>query len=176
MTEHPLTIDCISTPEGGTIGMCACPGRNHVERCGEIRVRNFSQDIDEIRKWGADVVVTLIEAAEFEQLGIPDLPDRMAREDFRWLHFPIPDLRAPDYRSGSDWSRFHAELLGRLKKGSRILIHCAAGKGRTGTVAAGLLIKLGAAPEAAIDQVRRARRGAIESDEQLHFLTERVLG
>jgi protein-tyrosine phosphatase len=43
-----------------------------------------------------------------------------------------------------------------------------AGYGRTGTVLAAYLVAKGAEPEEAIDRVRRARPGSIETVEQEH--------
>ena len=51
-----------------------------------------------------------------------------------------------------------------------MLLHCAAGLGRTGTLAARLLIASGCAAAGAIATVRQARPGAIESDAQEEFL------
>ncbi len=55
------------------------------------------------------------------------------------------------------------ELRRRLAEGARVLIHCRAGLGRTGTVAARLLVEHGLEPEAAILRVRQSRPGAIET-------------
>ncbi len=55
------------------------------------------------------------------------------------------------------------ELRRRLAEGARVLIHCRAGLGRTGTVAARLLVEHGLDPEAAILRVRQSRPAAIET-------------
>jgi ADP-ribosyl-[dinitrogen reductase] hydrolase len=58
-------------------------------------------------------------------------------------------------------------LRGKLRQGGRLLLHCAGGLGRSGTIAARLLVELNeAAPEAAILAVRAARPGAIETPAQ----------
>jgi atypical dual specificity phosphatase len=46
------------------------------------------------------------------------------------------------------------------------LIHCAHGKGRTGTLAASLFKAWGWSSETAVAQVRQYRIGAIETDKQ----------
>lgn len=51
-----------------------------------------------------------------------------------------------------------------------MLVHCAAGLGRTGTFAAALLHSHGIAADAAIAMVRATRPGAIETPEQLAFI------
>ena len=57
-------------------------------------------------------------------------------------------------------------LLARLRDGESIVLHCKGGLGRTGMVAARLLVELGCTPEEAIVAVRQARSGTIETREQ----------
>jgi protein-tyrosine phosphatase len=87
---------------------------------------------------------------------------------FNWRHWPIRDLQAPTGPGPA--TSFVDELLAGLRGGDRVLLHCAAGLGRTGTFAARLLIASGSAAADAIATVRRIRPGAIESDAQEAFL------
>ncbi|MDP7292161.1 MAG: hypothetical protein QF497_08015, partial [Verrucomicrobiota bacterium] len=50
--------------------------------------------------------------------------------------------------------------------GESIVLHCKGGLGRTGTIAARLLVELGMTPGNAILAVREARPGAIETSAQ----------
>lgn len=61
-------------------------------------------------------------------------------------------------------------LLEAARQGKRIFIHCRGGLGRTGTLAGRLLIENGLEPEAAINEVREARKGAIETALQEYYL------
>ena len=65
-----------------------------------------------------------------------------------------------------------AELRRRLVAGERLVIHCYAGLGRTGLLAARLLIEFGEPPQRAIGLVRRARSGAIQTYEQEAYLRD----
>ena len=53
-----------------------------------------------------------------------------------------------------------------LIEGGRVVVHCRGGLGRSGIVAALLLIEAGIASRAAVDSVREARSGAIETIQQ----------
>jgi protein-tyrosine phosphatase len=58
-------------------------------------------------------------------------------------------------------------LLAESSAGRKVLVHCAAGQGRTGTVlAAYLCAKYGTSPEQAIKQVRMKRSGSIEKKQE----------
>jgi len=75
-------------------------------------------------------------------------------EPDRVVWFPIPDLHAPRIE---DVVSFLTELRGRLSRGDGLLMHCGAGIGRAGTMAAALLITMGIAPDAAVATVAAHR-------------------
>jgi ADP-ribosyl-[dinitrogen reductase] hydrolase len=133
-------------------------------------VRDLGADIAALEAWGADAVVSLIEALEAPSLGVPDFMERMQGANFDWHHVPIADFGTPDPATWSAWSAARARLEEHLRGHGRVIVHCAAGIGRTGTLAARLLADLGIDPEAAIEQVRAVRPGAIETAEQAAFV------
>ncbi len=70
---------------------------------------------------------------------------------------------------------------GLLKDGHKVLVHCSAGKDRTGMVLAAYIIsKNGVGPEEAISFVRSIRKGSITGPEQVEsikrFWEKRALG
>jgi protein-tyrosine phosphatase len=162
----PLRIDEVATPYGGAIGMFHCPGRRGTGSTGVVWSRDLAADLDSIENWGAGVLVTLIEAGEFAKYGIPHLPAAVAGRAIRWHHVPIPDLETPDAATLAAWSAAEPDVFAVLREGGRVAVHCAAGLGRTGTIAAKLLVILGASPDDAIRAVRDARPGTIETAAQ----------
>jgi len=80
---------------------------------------------------------------------------------------PITDARPPDARFEAIWSAHGPAVLDVVRVGGRILVHCRGGLGRAGTVAARILIELGHPGAEAVELVRRARPGAIETRDQL---------
>lgn len=62
------------------------------------------------------------------------------------------------------------ELCALLRDGGRVLVHCRGGLGRAGTVAARLLVELGDPAAVAVECVRQARPGAIETAAQLEYV------
>jgi protein-tyrosine phosphatase len=72
----------------------------------------------------------------------------------RALWFPIPDLHAPQLAAAMD---LLDQLLGRLDAGQSLLLHCGAGIGRAGTVAVGVLMRMGLPCEDALALVAAHR-------------------
>ena len=166
----PLNLSVLEIPGVGEIGLIHCPGRQHVDAANREWRRELSIDLRAISAWNALGIVTLLEQHEFEKLGVPDLAQQVTVHGLRWFHLPIPDMQAPGEAFNDAWSAHGETILGMLGKGERVVMHCAAGLGRTGMVAAKLLMAFGVSSAHAIDLVRSTRPGSIETDQQARYV------
>lgn len=167
----PWRIDSLIVPDTlGQIGMMACPGGRHLRAIHNDQPAGLDQDLEGIRNWGATGLVSLIEDHELAWVGITDLPEKVGLYGLWWRHLAIRDMGIPDRVFEEKWRLEGARLRQLLTEGERFVIHCLAGLGRTGTIAARLLIELGTEPTAAIQQVRSARPGTIQSVQQEMFV------
>jgi len=105
-----------------------------------------------IRGRGIETIISLTEN---------QLPREWIRElGFRYFHTPILDHSAP---SPEKLKQIVDLILGEVRAGRKVLIHCAAGLGRTGTVLAAYLIaRKRMSAEEAMELVRKLRPGSIE--------------
>jgi protein-tyrosine phosphatase len=164
---HPLEIAHVhATAAHGRIGITFCPGKYHPDAMTGAWHRNLDMDLDTIRDWGASLVVTLVEQKELEQLRVARLGDAVRARDMQWLHLPVKDYHTPSASFEKDWVTHGAHIRRLLRSGSDIVVHCKGGLGRAGMIAARLLVELGMPSEKAIDSVRIARKGAIETPDQ----------
>lgn len=168
---HPIRVDAHPV-SGGLLGMTFCPGKHGDSLNGAAWARDIEADLAALKVWGASLVVTLMEWHEFALLRVPDLDARVAAHGMAWAHLSIPDQGVPGRAFAVAWPRVRAELLSQLNLGGRVVLHCRGGLGRTGLVAAVLLIETGMAAEEAIRAVRRIRPRAIETDEQACFVRD----
>jgi protein-tyrosine phosphatase len=134
-------------PEGvpGALFLSSIPGRDGpVERA-----------VKDMRHSGIDGVICLTPdeeirrksptyAAILQQDGLPCPVQR----------FPIPDMGVPEDRH--TFLSLVRRLRDSLREGERLLVHCSAGFGRSGTVATCVLVALGVEPDGAREAVRRA--------------------
>ena len=171
----PLRIAEIAVGTG-VIGVTLCPGKRGASVFGSAWARDLEADVAAIAAWGASAVVTLIEDHEFALLQVEALPEAVRAAGMGWHHLPIQDVSVPDERFEREWPVVWRQLESHLHSGKRILVHCRGGLGRAGTVAALMLIECGEAPEVAIDRVRAARAGAIETAEQERWVMAQVQG
>jgi protein-tyrosine phosphatase len=132
--------------------------------------RDLNMDLDVIEKWGARTVVTLIEDKEVRYLRVQQLGAELLNRGIVWHHLPIRDGSVPNPKFERTWTIAGTEIRSTLERAQNVLVHCRGGLGRAGTIAARLLVEFGIAPEEAIEKVRNARPGAIETPEQMAYI------
>ena len=171
--SHPLRITAV-TPGGGhgRIGITLCPGKIDPAGMTGGWARDLDTDLDAIQRWGATAVVSLITDEEFGLLSVRGLPGAVRDRHMEWWHVPIPDGWPPGPDFEDAWAVVGETVRDRLRLGFDVLVHCRGGLGRAGTVAARLLVELGASPDDAIRRVREARSPyAIETASQETHVT-----
>jgi len=129
----------------------------------------LASDLEAIKSWGAEILISLIEEDEYAMAAVEALP-RLIPEGILHLRLPIEDASIPDAAWEDAWAREGPGVRAALARGGRVCIHCMGGYGRTGLLAARLLVEFGLPPAEAIARVRRARPGAIETAGQEDYI------
>ena len=127
---------------------------------------------DEVAAWrtaGIGVVVSLLENEEAAQLDLAQEGSAVQSAGMRFMWFPIPDRGFPT--STRQALSQLGNIAAALEEGQDVAIHCRQGIGRSGLVAASLLVISGASIEKAIEAVSAARGLRIpETPEQLEWI------
>ena len=162
--NNPIRISAVRPGDGsGRIGITLCPGKKDLHAQNGPANRDLGIDLDEIQRWGATAVISLITDEEIEYLQVRGLREAVEERHMEWWHLPIPDVNPPGIDFERGWSIAGEAIRDRLRMGFDVLVHCKGGLGRAGTVTARLLVELGESPESAVHRVRKARKNAIET-------------
>jgi atypical dual specificity phosphatase len=120
------------------------------------------EDLVFLREQGVGAIVSLtvspLDAAE------------LRAAEMEYLHEPVDDFTAP---TGEQLERVLEFICASHEKSGRaVLVHCGAGLGRSGTVAACFLARTGMEARAAIQRVRELRPFSVETEEQERAVEE----
>jgi protein-tyrosine phosphatase len=127
---------------------------------------------EEVSGWrgaGLVVVVSLLEKEEAAQLELGLEADVAESKGIHFVAFPIPDRGVP--ASTQDAFSLLSNIVGALEAGKNVAVHCRQGVGRSGLIAAGLLVTSGMGVEKAIKVISAARGQTIpETSVQLQWI------
>lgn len=123
----------------------AASGRPHDPR----KVLEFFMDE------GIEVIITLTTVPLNEAL--------INEFGFEYYHIPVQDFTAPGDRQ---IEKFVSVIRKARRAGKKAVVHCHAGRGRTGTMLACYLVSLRESAAKALDEVRKLRPGSVETLEQ----------
>ncbi len=133
MAFHPF--DRLSlAPTAGTLILTPCPGKKDVDALTALA---------QLRAAGAQAVLTLMPADELARIGVANIGDLCAQVGVPWFHCPIEDDQAPEAEFEHAWRQHRQAIHRLLDEGKPVAIHCRGGSGRTGLLAAQILIERG---------------------------------
>lgn len=142
-----MTLRRVRLPDDvpGSLWLSAMPGR-----FGSWR--EFEGDA---RDAGLKMVVCLTDIAEVQELS-PQYHEAIKRGGaaYEWVNLPVPNFGVPKDREA--FRIGIGRVAQALRTGQPVMMHCAAGMGRTGSAAACVLKSLGLATDAALRHVRDA--------------------
>ncbi len=112
-------------------------------------------DFESLKEQNIDAIVSLTEQPLYSAL--------IEEFGFEYKHVPIEDLTAPSLEQIDEFVEFATSMK---ERGKKVVVHCGAGIGRTGTMLACYLVHKGYSAAEAINEVRQKRPGSIETVEQ----------
>jgi protein-tyrosine phosphatase len=129
----------------------------------------LGDDITDWKRAGVQVVLSLLTPEEEQDLNLREEAVEVRGQGLEFSSFPISDRQVP--RSEAKLAPSLDILAENLSAGRNVLIHCRQGVGRSGLVAACLLVRNGMSPGAAVEAVSAARGVAVpETVEQREWI------
>ena len=125
--------------------------------------------ITNIARLDIRLVVSLLEVSEARTLGLDAEREQVNELGMEFVSFPVPDMGLP--ASVEKFASLSKMLLKRVDAGTNILVHCHAGIGRSGLMAAGILLHCDLDPRQAFAHVSKMRGVRVpETPEQEYWL------
>ncbi len=132
MPSHPFWL--LPAAGSGQLILTPCPG---TKQC------TLSDSLTQLKQAGAMAVVTMMTRTELQANQVADIEEQCKALDLSWFHLPIEDDNAPNGYFSVKWSEISAQLHQLLDQDLTLVLHCKGGSGRTGLVAAQLLLERG---------------------------------
>jgi len=155
----PKELYWIDGPWRGRLAMAARP------RGGDWLIG----DIAGWKRTGVDAVLSLLTPDEEQDMNLQEEAGEAKRQAMEFTSFPIPDRQIPS--SEAKWAEVLEEVTRTLSEGKNVVVHCRQGIGRSGLVAACLLVRKGVSPGAAVEMASAARGISVpETSEQRDWI------
>lgn len=142
--------------------------------CPGTKETSLTDSIEQLKSQGVTVVVTALSTHEMQAKGVGDLPELVEKAGLQWFHTPIEDDCAPDGSFQERWKHISPSLHKAIENGEKIAMHCMGGSGRTGLLAAHLLLEKGWGLPEIITHVQSLRPGAFTKDVQVEYIHQFV--
>lgn len=147
----------------GALVLTPCPG---------MKDASLAETLKQFQQQGVTIIVTALDDHELEQAGVADLGEQAAALGMKWFSMPIEDDQAPGADFDHQWQAIAPELHRAVDAGEKIAMHCMGGSGRTGLLAAHLLLELGWDVEKVRTEVQALRPGAFTKPAQVAYLEQ----
>ena len=156
---HPF--DILNLDNGARLIFTPCPGTKEASLQAALKTMQAA---------GADAVVTMMPDAELSEFKADTLPAECAALGLAWFQLPVEDDCAPEAPFAAAFANHKTALLARLAAGQTLAIHCRGGSGRTGLMAAILLLESGYAPTQVKSLVQGLRPKALTLTPHVDYL------
>lgn len=134
--QHPFDELLVNPGTSATAALIftPCPGSKGVD---------LKTSLQQLKAAGAKAVISLTPDEEMTELQVTEMPALCRELELHWFHCPIGDDQAPGLAFAEGWQQASAMVHQLLRQGGKVAIHCKGGSGRTGLMAAKILLELG---------------------------------
>ncbi|MDD9155725.1 cyclin-dependent kinase inhibitor 3 family protein [Aliivibrio sp. S4TY2] len=157
---HPIWELPVTGTHGALI-LTPCPGTKGVE---------LIESLTQLKAQGVEAVATALNQDELTEKGVSSLGEEVQRLGMKWFYLPIEDDCAPGDGFAAQWKSATPELQQVLENNGKVAMHCMGGSGRTGLLAAHLLLDLGWELDVIKQQVQALRPGAFTKPVQIEYI------
>ncbi len=122
-----------------------------------------------LQQAGAVAVISLNPQSELASLQVAELGAEVTANGLQWFHCPIADDQAPLADFQTAWQLAGPQVHQLLNDGQTVAIHCKGGSGRTGLMAAQILLERGESQDAVKSKVQALRPYALTLEPHVQY-------
>jgi protein-tyrosine phosphatase len=141
--------------------LTACPGTKGTD---------LQASLEQLKQQGVEAIVTALSYEEMEKAGVAELPELTRELGMHWCYQPIEDDCAPNQDFDSGWQENSPKLQSILDNGGKVALHCMGGSGRTGLLAAHVLLQRGWDLDTIKAEVKERRPSAFTKSVQVEYI------
>lgn len=140
--------------------------------CPATQNTSLVESVDTLKQAGASGLITLMTDAELAENGAANLGQACHESGLYWYLLPIADDAVPAEDFQRAWLQHTDEIMQRLRAGQTLAIHCKGGSGRTGLIAAQIVLAAGGELNTTIAAVQALRPRALQYPAHLAYLQQ----
>ncbi len=160
--RHPTWQLPVSQTYGSLI-LTPCPGTKGLA---------LRESLAQLKAQGVVAIVSALSDQELQQKDVHDLGQQAQQLGLLWFQLPITDDAIPDADFAQKWPPISLQLQNKIKQQGHVALHCMGGSGRTGLLAAHLLLDFGWALADIKTQVQALRPNAFTQQLQLAYIEQ----
>lgn len=171
--NSPIGVNFLPCSLPGSVGLTLAPGKHQSSKGGAVRwQRDLETDLDRlVESYRTNVPVCLLQDRGLDRLKIPNLVEEATKRGIRVHRLPIPDGGVLPEQSPVE--RLVKLIVESAAAGENVVIHCAGGLGRAGTVGGCFLVETGMSAPDAVETLHRCRSHRCpEIREQERFIAD----
>lgn len=149
--------------EQGALILTPCPGTKEA---------SLQESLEQLKAQGVQAVVTALDDHELAEKNVAQLGSLTQELGMQWFQIEIEDDCAPDASFAAKWQAASPALQAIVDQGGKVAMHCMGGSGRTGLLAAHLLLERDWVLADIVSQVQGLRPGAFTKPVQLEYIEQ----
>ncbi|NOI59967.1 cyclin-dependent kinase inhibitor 3 family protein [Vibrio coralliilyticus] len=147
--------------EQGALVLTPCPGTKGVD---------LEASLVQLKEQGVEAIVTALDNTELENKGVAQLGEATEKLGMQWFQIEIEDDCAPGDGFAVKWQQASSALHQVVDNGGKVAMHCMGGSGRTGLLAAHLLLEKQWPLSDIVKEVQALRPGAFTKPVQVDYI------
>lgn len=149
--------------DSGALVLTPCPGTKEVD---------LETALTQLKQQGVEAIVTALDTQELASKGVSELGEKAEQLGMQWFQIEIEDDCAPGAEFMAKWQQASPALHQVIDNGGKVAMHCMGGSGRTGLLAAHLLLEKEWQLDDIVREVQALRPGAFTKSVQVDYIQQ----